>query len=69
VEAGCGVEPGPEPDLLVADVCGEKVCVDGVGLAGDVAEELEVNLIVLVSYAGCLKNSTNNNVPRIYCYY
>lgn len=59
MEAGCGVEPGVELDLPAADACGEKVCVDGVGLAGDVAYELEVNLLVLrLSYGGCL-SSTN----------
>jgi hypothetical protein len=54
VVAGGGVEPGLELHLLVADAVGVDVGVDGVGLAGLVAQELEVDLVVVVADGGCL---------------
>lgn len=50
-----GVEPRLELHLLVADAIGIDVGVDGVGLAGLVAQELKVDLVVVVSDRRCLK--------------
>ena len=47
---GGGVEPRPELHLLLADAVGEDVGVDGVGLAGLVAQELEVDLVVVARF-------------------
>jgi len=44
-----GIEPRPELHFLLADAVGEDVGVDGVGLAGLVAQELEVDLVVIVA--------------------
>ena len=51
---GGGVEPGLELHLLVADAVGVDVGVDGVGLPGHVAQELVVDLVVVVAERGRL---------------
>ena len=57
--AGGGVEPGLELHLLVADAVGVDVGVEGVGLPGLVAKELEVDLVVVVSNGGRLMRDRN----------
>jgi len=59
VVAGGGVEPGLELHLLVADAVGVDVGVEGVGLPGLVAQELEVDLVVVVSNGGRLMRDRN----------
>jgi hypothetical protein len=54
VEVGGGVEPRPELHLLVAQAVREGVGVEGVGLPGLVAQELEVDLVVVVADGRCL---------------
>jgi hypothetical protein len=54
VVAGGGVEPGLELNLLVAHAIGVDVGVEGVWLPAHVAQELEVDLIMVVSNRGCL---------------
>jgi hypothetical protein len=44
-----GVEPGEELHLLLADAVGVDVGVHRVGLPGLVPQELEVDLVVVVS--------------------
>ena len=51
---GGGVEPGLELHLLVADAVGVDVGVEGVGLPGHVAQELVVDLVVVVAERGRL---------------
>ena len=58
--AGGGVEPGLELHLLFADAVGVEVGVDGVGLPGLVAQEFEVDLVVIVSNGGCLMMRDRN---------
>ena len=58
--AGGGVEPGLELHLLVADAVGVEVGVDGVGLPGLVAQEFEVDLVVIVSNGGRLMMRDRN---------
>jgi hypothetical protein len=48
VVVGCGVEPEVELLLPAADAIGEDVGVQRVGLAGEVAEELQVDLVVVL---------------------
>jgi hypothetical protein len=48
VEVLGGVEPEPELLLPAADAIGEDVGVQSVRLASDVAEELKVDLIVVL---------------------
>ena len=57
--AGGGVEPGLELHLLFADAVGVEVGVDGVGLPGLVAQEFEVDLVVVVSNGGRLMRDRN----------
>ena len=57
--AGGGVEPGLELHLLFADAVGVEVGVDGVGLPGLVAQEFEVDLVVIVSNGGRLMRDRN----------
>lgn len=54
--AGGGVEPGLELNLLVADAIGVDVGVEGVWLAAHVAQELKVDLVMVVANRGCLNN-------------
>ena len=49
VVIGGGVEPRPELHLLLTNAVGEDVGVHGVGLASLVAQELEVDLVVVVA--------------------
>ena len=58
--AGGGVEPGLELHLLFADAVGVEVGVDGVGLPGLVAQEFEVDLVVIVSNGGRLMMRDRN---------
>jgi hypothetical protein len=51
VEVRGGVEPEPELLLLAAGAVGEDVGVQRVRLAGHVAQELEVHLVVAVPRA------------------
>jgi len=60
VVAGGGVEPGLELHLLFADAVGVEVGVDGVGLPGLVAQEFEVDLVVIVSNGGRLMMRDRN---------
>ena len=46
VEVGGGVEPEAELLLLAPGAVGEDVGVERVGLAGGVAQELQVDLVV-----------------------
>ena len=47
--AGGGVEPGLELDLLVAHAIGVDVGVEGVWLVVHVAQELRVDLVMVVA--------------------
>ena len=58
--AGGGVEPGLELHLFFADAVGVEVGVDGVGLPGLVAQEFEVDLVVIVSNGGRLMMRDRN---------
>jgi hypothetical protein len=49
VVIGGGVEPRPELHLLLTYAVGKDIGVDGVGLSSLVAQELEVDLVVVVS--------------------